>query len=94
VQSRSRFFVKCAHQRTRLLRTSQVARIEELQPLLDFETTCQLVFYEKETAPHSDPINPVASVEPSTVSVRGVKAPRSAARLDPIDIQPLTRNEY
>ena len=82
------------HSRTRLLRTSQVARIEELQLLLDFGTTCRLVFYEKETAPHSDLINPVARVEPSTVSMRGVKAIRSVARLDLIDIQPLTRNEY
>jgi hypothetical protein len=38
--------------------------------------------------------NAVAGVEPSTVSVRGVKATRSAARLDLIDIQPLTGNEY
>ena len=82
------------HSRTRLLRTSQVARIEELQLLLDFETTCRLVFYEKETAQQSDLINPVARVEPSTVSMRGVKAIRFVARLDLIDIQPLTRNEY
>ena len=80
--------------RTRLLRTSQVARIEEFQLLLDFATTCRLVFYEKETAPQSDLINPVARVRPSTVSMRGVKAIRSVARLDLIDIQPLTRNEY
>ncbi len=80
------------HSRTRLPRTSQVARIEELQLLLDFGTTCRLVFYEKETAPHSDLTNPVARVRPSTVSVRGVKA--TLAGLDLIDIQPLTRNEY
>jgi hypothetical protein len=73
---------------------SKVARIEELQVLLVFETACGLVFYEKETAPHPDLINPVASVEPSTASVCGVKATRSVARLDLIDFQPLTRNEY
>jgi hypothetical protein len=73
---------------------SKVARFEELQVLLVFETACGLAFYEKQTAPHFDLLNPVASVEPSTASACGVKATRSVARLDLIDIQPLTRNEY
>ena len=80
--------------RTRLLRTSQVVRIEELQLLLDSGTTCRLVFNEKKSHIHSHVTNLVARVEPSTFSVRGVKAIRSVARLDLIDIQPLTRNEY
>ena len=71
-----------------------MARIEALQLLLDFKTTCRLVFYQKETAPHSDVTNAVACVEPSTVSVRGVKATRSVARLDLIDIQTHNRNVY
>ena len=68
--------------------------LRKLQVLLVFETACRLVFYEKETAPHSDLINPVARVEPSTVWVRGFKATRSVASLDLIDIQPLIWNEY
>ena len=81
--------------RTRILRTSQAAGIEELQLLLDFETACRVVFYEKETAhAHSDLINPGTSVELSAVSVRGVKATRSVARLDLIAFQPFTRNDF
>ena len=72
-----------------------MAGIEELQLLLDFETACRVVFYEKETAhTHSDLINPVTSVELLTVSVRGVKATRAVARLDLIAFQPFTMNEY
>jgi len=70
-----------------------VAGIEELQLLLDFETACRVVFYEKGTA-HTLRPDPVTGVELSTVSVRGVKATRSVARLDLIAFQPFTRNEY
>jgi len=82
---------KSTHTSTAYL--SKVARIEELQLLLDFETTCRSVFYEKKPHTLSDLTNAVAHVEPSTVSVRGVKTTCSVARLDLIDIQPLTRDE-
>src|SRR6267154_612339 len=41
----------------------KVARIEELQLLLDSGTTCRLVFCEKKPHTHSDLINPVDGVE-------------------------------
>ena len=71
-----------------------MARIEESRLLIDFETTCRVVFYEKESAStHSDLINPVTRVALSKVSLRGVKATRSVAGLDLIAFQPFTRSE-
>jgi len=68
--------------------SSEVATIEELQLLPDLKQLCRLAFYEKETAPHSDLITAVASVEPSTISVRGVKVTRSVAGLDLLSALP------
>jgi len=81
LQSRLRVFAVLHTSTAHVLR---VARIEELQLLLDSGTTCRLVFYEKKPRTHSDLINPVDSVEPLAASVRGVKAIRSVARLDVI----------
>jgi hypothetical protein len=71
-----------------------VAGIEALQLLLDFETTSRAVLYEQETAHTLRPDKSSHSVERSTISVCGVKATRSVARLDLIVFQPFTRNEY
>ena len=51
----------------------KVARIEELQPLLDFGPTCQLAFYEKKPHTESDLIDSVDSLT-STVWVHGVRS--------------------
>src|SRR5712672_319008 len=61
----------------------KVARIEELQLLLDSGTTCRMAFCEKKPHTQSELINPVDNVE-FRQSRCGVEATRSVARLDGI----------
>jgi hypothetical protein len=61
----------------------KVARIEELQLLLDSGTTCRMAFCEKKPHTQSDLTNAVDSVEFQQFRC-GVEATRSVARLDGI----------
>src|SRR6266852_9159699 len=70
----------------------KAARIEELQLLLDFGTTCRLAFYEKKPHAESDLVNPADSLKPQQSRCTEIEAIRYVARLVLI-CQPLVKNE-